>query len=704
MTVVSTVPLFGTFFDPRYDEAQAKAAAGDSKGALALHRSLCASQSERHLQDALRLEARDNREGVLMLLKHAVAADPHNAKAWVKLATVSGGEAAIEACHAALVAVTGDLPMTVAISVRLGRLLADSGDLDKALAALEAVLPLARNDYELRFTLAGVHLERGDFAAAEPHLRACIDIRPGELRPYQSLLEILDRLDRLADAEALCCDFLLRNPPDPGMRLTLAHLLTRQRNWRDAEVACQQLIQALPDTIEPRLAYARVLEGSGRPREALAQIERCVAMVPDNADVSLLLVDMQRKLGHREAAAALLEQLRQRFSCGGAWGLDLVPTPLAGRLIFDRIGAIAEHYCTGRRALVDLTGLNLERERFAAGALVELFCMVVGKGHVDFLEHVAFPALVATEGFDEMLRTKRVVYNIYTTPADLPRLKGFLQKVEARGIPYRINVELLGFSQELYAILCLPIIDQVKRSLALGSVVVMALPDAIISGPIATVIADMKVDELVACAMPRIDSGKAYPALREALARGEKLDSRDFVRRCMGEFLHPQTFSALRNSSNCLQYRDMGGFVAAHNSTPPPLCFYARPEMLEHMLHHPLCGPTSIASFYAIDHDFIDSAQRSGNLRLIGDSDYFFWAEFTQRDRHTDFLAGRKHEDYYYPASAEAVFAHEFRWVYAPQLASSEPCRDGVEETGERNTLSGELQAAGRPRSDEVRA
>lgn len=668
---MQTAPLFATFFDPRYEEAQRKAAAGDEQGALALHRSLCADQSERHLRDAIVLEARGNRESALNLLRQAVAADPRNVQAWLRLAAWSSGTAAIDACRSALESVTGDLPATVAISVHLGRLLTDRGLIDEALQGLEAVLPLGRDDFDLRSALAAASLARADFAAAEPHLRACIALRPAELAPYQSLLEIFDRLDRLADAEALCGEFLRRNPADAGICLTLVHVLERLHRWHDAELLCRQVLEAMPEALEPRLAYARVLAGSDRPDEALAQLEACVAAAPENADISLLLVDMLQKQGRKAAAGELLERLRERFSCQGEAGVAWVPTPLAGRLIFDRLEAIADHYCTGSRSLVDRTGLDPGRDRFAPGEVVELFCMVVGKGHVDFLEQVAFPALAASEGFEHLLRTRRVVYNIYTTPSDLPRLKGFLRKITAHGIAYRINVELLGFSQELYAILCLPIIDQVKRALALGSVVVMALPDAIISGPIATVIGDMVPGELVACAMPRIDSGKAYPALRESLARGERLDSRDFVGRCLGEFRHPQTFSALRNDSHFLRYRDMGGYVVAQNAAPPPLCFYARPEMLEHMLHTPLCGPTSIASFYAIDHDFIDSAQRSGNLRLIGDSDYFFWAEFTQRDRHGDFLAGRKHEDYYYPPSAAAVFAHEFRWIYGPRAAAS---------------------------------
>ena len=133
----------------------------------------------------------------------------------------------------------------------------------------------------------------------------------------------------------------------------------------------------------------------------------------------------------------------------------------------------------------------------------------------------------------------------------------------------------------------------------------------------------------------------------------------------MTDFMHPQTYLALQNDSNCLRYRDEGTYYSARNWCPPPLCFYAREEMLEHMIRHPLCGPNATASFYAIDHDFVDSAYRTNNLRLIKDSDYFFWAELTHPARHNDFLSGRQSEKYYYPESTKHVFQHEFKWIYS---------------------------------------
>jgi thioredoxin-like negative regulator of GroEL len=534
---------------------------------------------------------------------------------------------------------------------------------------LAAARPIAQDSYDNHFLLASLWWQLGNFSYAELHLKRCIQMNDADVRSYQIMLELLNRQDRILDVEALCREFLKLKPSDPQMRLALANSLARQRKWTDAESIFLALIAEFPDWIWISQIYAEMLEKWGRTNEALAILESNVERIPDSLEVYLPLADAQYKSGKKELALATCRHIARKYLDSDKWGVHVLPATVQSRLIFYQLEEIVEKYCAGQRAFFDNTELDIARSEFKPGEVVELFCMVVGQEHIDFLEHVAYPALSSTEEFDVLLAERRVVYNIYTTPADYERLQGFLNKIARRGIRYRVNVELLSFSQELYSILALPIIDQVKRSLALNSVVVMALPDAIISGSIYRVVKDMKPFETVVCAMPRIDSDIAYADLKRFFADGnnDRLDSREFVRKSMTQFMHPQTYSALVSENNCLRYRDQGTYYSARNWAPPPLCFYARHEMLDHMMRNPLCGPTAIASFYAIDHDFVDSAYHTNTLRLIEDSDYFFWAELTHSGRHKDFLAGRKSEDYYAPESTQFVFQHEFKWIYGAE-------------------------------------
>lgn len=662
-TSVAASSLLNQFADPRFQQAHALAAQGSIDLAVEVYSEISDSQAERHYQDALVLKQRNNIQAAVAFLGKAVLADPFDIQAWMELANLQAGAEAERACRKVLELSPGN----IAASVKLANLLIGKNQRIAAAHILAAAKTTASDDFGSIFLLASLVWQLGDFATAERHLRDCIQLNVSDLRAYHMLLDQLHRQDRLTDAEQLCRDYLMFDTENPQMRTLLTQVLIRQQRWDEAKTNLTQLLNEEPNSVPLRKLYADMLAKSGDAANALEILKGNVDIKPSDSEVYLNWADMQHQVGGDAAAFDVCQLVANSFSREGAWGLNCLPGDVDSRLTFYQLASIAEQFCTGQRALIDHTGLDIQNSSFEPGQIVELFCIVIGQEHIDYLEHIAYPALAATEGFGELLQERSVTYNIYTTPADLKPLQGFLHKITQRGIKYRINVELLAFSQDIYPILTLPIIDQVKRSLALKSVVVMALPDAIISGSIHRVIKDMKPFETVVCAMPRINSEVAYPELKRMLSDSADsgLDSRMFVRKSMTDFIHPQSYSALVSENNCLRYRDHGSYYSAQNWAPPPLCFYARTEMLNHMIRHPLCGANSIASFYAIDHDFIDSAFRTENLRLIQDSDYFFWAEFTHPARHTDFLAGRKAEDYYAPESTKEIFKHEFKWVYS---------------------------------------
>jgi tetratricopeptide (TPR) repeat protein len=656
-----TTQLPDIFDEPGFDEAQLSVGRGDCASAMTIYAGIGASQAERHYQDALVLEQRNNKQGALSLLKYCVMSQPTHLPALLKQAQLLSGVEAEKVCRQVLKAFPGHLEA----SLRLVGLLIDRDLRMEAVSVLAAAIPASPDGYENHFLLANYWWQLGNYSAAEPQMRHCIRMNKVDARPYQVLLEQFNRQDRITDVEELCREYLQLNPEDQQMRIALAKCLVRQRRWGDAGSVYLGLMAEFPDWVSISQLYGEMLEKCGRTDDALAIFQRNIERIPDALDVYLPLADLQYKSGNRELALETCRRIALKYMDSDDWGLHLLPIQMQSRLIYHQLDEVAGKYCTGQRAFFDNTELDISRTDFAFGDVVELFCMVVGQEHIDFLEHVAYPALSSTQDFDKLLAEHKVIYNIYTTPADFERMRGFLDKLVQRGIRYRVNVELLSFSQELYSILTLPIIDQVKRSLALRSAVVMALPDAIISGSIYRVLKDMKPFETVVCAMPRIDSEVAYTELKKFFAdtNNKGLDSRKFVRKSMTDFRHPQTYSALVSENNCLSYRDRGNYYLARNFAPPPLCFYAREEMLHHMIRNPLCGPNSIASFYAIDHDFVDSAHCSNNLRLIDNSDYFFWAEFTHPARHAEFLAGRQAEDYYAPESTKSTFQNESKWI-----------------------------------------
>ncbi|GAB0057767.1 Beta-barrel assembly-enhancing protease [Candidatus Magnetaquicoccaceae bacterium FCR-1] len=656
--LASRLPLFA---DPGFEQAQEAASAGNLAAALAGYEAIDRANAARNFQDALLFGQRGDPGSLVMLAKKCVAADPNHYPAWRMLADLLSGREAEQACLKAL----EGYPDETGIRMRCVNLLTERQDLRGAVALLEATPAASRESPEVQRALADLSWKLGDFATAEPALRHCLRLNPADSQSCQTLIEILDRLDRLDEAVQVCRAFLGDNPTDGVIWVALADMLVRQGDWSEAEALFQALLGGQPSWLRVRQKYAEMLEKAGRHQEAIDTCWQNIQMAPNDLESYLCLTDMLHRFNNRPHAGIVLQRVCEQYAPSGDWGASVLPPSLSTRLIYHHLPEIASHYCTGRRALIDHTGITLTANPEEHGKVVELCCIVVGDEHIRFLNDVAFPSLLATEGFEDLRRSRRVVYNLYTTRVNLPGLEPFLAQLRRHSIPFRVNVELLSLSQDLYEVLCLPIIDQVRRSLESGSVVVMAVPDAIMTGSIARVIGDMRPHETVVCPMPRIDSARAYPVLKQALALGKGLRSRDFVRRCMTEFQHPQTYAALRGDSNCLRYRERDGYYEARNFAPPPLCFQARPEMLDHLIQAPMCGPTSHACFYIVDHDFVESAFRSNTMRLIQNSDYFFWAEFTGPLRHADFLAGRKGEHYYYPESSRFIHHQEVKWIHS---------------------------------------
>ena len=651
--------IFPGFDETRVVAARSLAASGEEEKALRVYTEIGELQSELHYQDASILLKQGQIEIAIDVLKKCLEANPSHEGAILKFAEMASGDEAIDACDMAI----NLAPSNVRNYIRLSKILAEKKNKEDAKKILNKALNHDSENFDVHLELAEIYASDCEYRLAEIHLKKCLIKTPTSLNAIEKLLEIYDRLDRLSDAEKLCRTFLESTSSSPLISARLAHFLFRQGRLQEAEQLFNVLLTEFPNWTQLRNIYSQALVKNGRAKDAESLGIKNLEIAPTNAESYINLADLQFALNNREGFRSTLLHLSKMYDNSTDWGLNGLQHNLATRLIFSELPNISKLYCDGQTSLVDTTNVNVN-EDYISGEIIELFCMVVGTEHVNYLETISYPAISNSPGFASLINSRRVVYNIYTTPEDFKKLKNFLRKLDGDGIRYRVNVELLSMSQNLYNILCLPIIDQVKRSLSLGSIVVCALPDIIISGPISKIIDKMDPGQTVVCAGPRINSIVAAPALRSIIETEKRLYSPDFVKKCITDYLHPQTIHAFKNDSNRLLYRDYGGYISARNWAPPPIIFGARPEMLDHMIHNPICGPTSIASFYAIDHDFVVSAHLNKCLYLIPDSNDFFWAELTHPKRHVDFLSGSRNEAYYYPEASKHIYGHEFKWIY----------------------------------------
>lgn len=116
---------------------------------------------------------------------------------------------------------------------------------------------------------------RNDFA--EPHLRAMVDSPGCPIGGYEALADVLERLNRVGEAEDVAHQGLRRFPNHPTLVFLLGRLHRRRLEWDMAEARLRQCL-ALPAT-EPALSVeawyelGHVLEGQERYREAFAAFQ-----------------------------------------------------------------------------------------------------------------------------------------------------------------------------------------------------------------------------------------------------------------------------------------------------------------------------------------------------------------------------------------------------------------------------------------------
>jgi tetratricopeptide (TPR) repeat protein len=247
----------------------------------------------------------------------------------------------------------------------LAVLLRERGDLDAALAALDAAEAAGTDgaDPALRHDRALVYRAQGRYAEAEEILRTLTAASPGDPVLRTDLAVTLARQGRLeaaaaelgralaagpahaeawynlgvvrargagreaavpGDAEAAYRRTLELAPDHPEAHNALGVLLAGRGETGAALEHLRAAAEAAPEWAEARFNLGVALDGAGRPAEALAAVERAVELDPDNARFHFALGSLYAARGE---AARALDHL-ERARAGG----QPVPEPLLADL------------------------------------------------------------------------------------------------------------------------------------------------------------------------------------------------------------------------------------------------------------------------------------------------------------------------------------------------------------------------------------
>ena len=183
------------------------------------------------------------------------------------------------------------------------------GDVKAAIESYETAARLNPESVATLVNLAIAYNLNGENPKAEKCLRQALEVEPGSAPANFNLGLLLGEMGRKDEARRALERAL---EADPNMAAAAYNLcvLESERSLTRAVRYCRQAAETQPD--EPKYAYTLgfYLAQGGRFEEAVRVLEDLTTRRPDYRDGYALLMEIYRRLGNREAAAATARRAR----------------------------------------------------------------------------------------------------------------------------------------------------------------------------------------------------------------------------------------------------------------------------------------------------------------------------------------------------------------------------------------------------------
>ncbi|MGE3283110.1 MAG: tetratricopeptide repeat protein [Alphaproteobacteria bacterium] len=200
------------------------------------------------------------------------------------------------------------VPQDVAILVKLGHTLKESGDLAVAEAAYRAALICDPDNPEIHLWLGHTLKESGDLAAAEAAYRAALTCDPDDPEIHLQLGYVLRLRGETAKAikayKAAYRIALTHGPNNSEIHLRLGSALKESGDLATAEAAYRTALTCDPDNSEIHLWLGHTLKESGDLAAAEAAYRAALICDPDDPEIRLWLGHTLKESGDLAAAEA----------------------------------------------------------------------------------------------------------------------------------------------------------------------------------------------------------------------------------------------------------------------------------------------------------------------------------------------------------------------------------------------------------------
>jgi len=230
------------------------------------------------------------------LLKRVTAKDPTNYLAWFDLGFVNSALGKTDDSIAAYRKSVSAKPEVFESNLNLGLMLAKTGqpDAEQFLRTATKLKPSAHmEEGQARawLSLAKVLEKAKPDEAIEAYHQASA-LQPKDPEPHLSAGLLLEKQDRVVDAEQEYKQVLALDPSSADALAGLANIYMRTQRYGEADDVLRKLVAVRPDDAGAHRQLGRILATAGHNEDAIAELETALKLAPDDADVQRDLAEV----------------------------------------------------------------------------------------------------------------------------------------------------------------------------------------------------------------------------------------------------------------------------------------------------------------------------------------------------------------------------------------------------------------------------
>jgi tetratricopeptide (TPR) repeat protein/DNA-binding beta-propeller fold protein YncE len=245
--------------------------------------------------------------GAMVALQNALEINPGDSEAMVMLGEIHLGQKEYAKVERQINLVLEKHPKHFQAYLLRGRMLADLGQHEDAILALQDATNLRPDDPEALQALASVYLKMKQYQEAEKILKQVLKISPTLAAAHLDMARVLAQKGDSSGAVSEFQKAIELAPKDINGHLELGRHYLEIKQYGQAEVAFQRAISLVPDHVRARLLLGRTYALENKIGDAIREFQEGINIDPKSAQARFELGKLYLDTGQFDKAISELE-------------------------------------------------------------------------------------------------------------------------------------------------------------------------------------------------------------------------------------------------------------------------------------------------------------------------------------------------------------------------------------------------------------